>query len=498
MIEKNGPHTAPPSDLRTDGPTELPEAALAILGEEMERQREVQKLPAVAYGLTHRGELVGAGACTAGDQPGVDEVTRFRASSLTKSITAATVLALRDRGLLELHQPVAELVPEAATLSAATPQSPVRIEHLLTMTAGLPMDDPWIDELDSLSTAALLELVGRGVVTVRSPGTDYEYSNVGYALLGCVISAATGTDFREVIADQVLGPVGMDRTGFAVPPAAQRVAGHRSVNDATVPEGLETEVPLGAFAASGGLWSCITDLARWLGALDAGIAAQAGPLPAHIVQEMASPRSLVRLDRRRVAEEDIAVAHGYGMGLFTSTYSDVGRVIFHQGGSPGFGAELRLHPASRWGVVAMANRGYPSLQHPARRSLQRIVGPNLERHRRDAALRSLRAETVDAMAWAESLLASWDDATFARLGAVTLDRQLPRATRRARFTSVANERGPFVRDDRSLRSTSPAHALWRMTGSSGDAWLEVLLTPTLPARVQHVGLLDSPDEARAI
>ena len=498
MIDRSGQPGEPPSASGPEGPREVPETAMAIVGEEMERQRVVQSLPAVAYGLTHRGELVGVGACTAAGHPGVDEVTRFRASSLTKSITAATVLLLRDRGLLDMHQPVAELVPEAATLSAPTPQSPVRIEHLLTMTAGLPMDDPWIDELDSLSAAALLELVGCGVVTVRPPGTEYEYSNVGYALLGCVISAVTGTDFRDVIGDEVLGPVGMDRTGFAVPPAAQRVAGHRSVNDTAVSEGFETEVPLGAFAASGGLWSCVTDLARWLGALDAGIAAQAGPLPAHIVREMASPRTLVRLDRRRVADEDIAVAHGYGMGLFTSTYSDVGRVIFHQGGSPGFGAELRLHPASRWGVVAMANRGYPSLQHPARRALQRIVGPNLEFHRHDAALRSLRAETVDAMAWAESLLASWDDETFSSLGAMTLDRQLPRVTRRARFEGVASERGPFVRDEGSLRSTSPAHALWRMEGPGGDAWLEVLLTPTLPVRVQHVGLLDSPDEARAI
>lgn len=466
--------------------------------EEMARHRADQEIPAVAYGLVHRGELVEVGSAVAEGHPTVDESTRFRASSLTKSITAATVLLLRDRGLLDLQDPVADHLPEAATLSTATPRAPARIGHLLTMSAGLPTDDPWIDELDDLSSDELLDLVRMGVITVRPPGTDYEYSNVGYALLGSIISAVTQTDFREVIAEEVLGPIGMAQTSFSVPERTLRVRGHRSVDGNAAIQPCETEIPLGAFAASGGLWSSVHDLARWLGALESGLADIPGVLPVHIAREMATPRTLVRLDQRRVAGEDIAVAHGYGMGLFSSTYSDVGRVVFHQGGSPGFGAELRWHPASRWGVVAMANRGYPSLHHPARRTLQRIISPNLARINDDAAVRSLRPETIDAMSWAESLLRSWEDDSFARLAASTLDRQLPRSSRREQFQRASIERGPFTRDDASLRSTSPAHALWRVVGPGGDAWLEVMLAPTLPARVQQLGLLDDPGHARAL
>lgn len=469
-----------------------------VVDEEMARHRVEQDLPAVAYGLVHQGRLVHVGSATMADHPEVDETTRFRAASLTKSVTAATVLMLIERGLLALQDPVADFVPQAASLSAASPDAPARIVHLLSMTAGLPTDDPWIDELDDLSSEALLDLVASGVVSVRPPGTDYEYSNVGYALLGSVIAAVTGTDFREVIAEEVLGPVGMDGSGFAVPPQELRVAGHRSVDGEPVTIPLDEEIPLGAFAASGGLWSSVRDLARWLGALDAGLSGEPGVLPSTVLRQMAAPRTLVRLDRRRVADEDIAVAHGYGMGLFVSTYSDVGRVVFHQGGSPGFGAELRWHAASRWGVVAMANRGYASLQHPARRTLQRIVGTHRDRIRHEAAWRSLLPATIEAMDWAEALLAAWDDEDFARLGASTLDRQRPRGARRHAFEAVARARGPFTRDNSSLRSTSPAHALWRMEGKHGDAWLEVLLTPTAPVRVQQLGVLDHPDEARAL
>ena len=474
---------------------EAPE--VAVLQEQMEHHRAERAIPAVAYGLIRGGGLIGVGASVTEGHPAVDETTRFRASSLTKSVTAATVLRLRDRGLLDLRDPIADHVPQAAGLSTAHRGEPARIVHLLTMTAGLPTDDPWIDELDDLSGEELLDLLAGGVVSVRPPGTDYEYSNVGYALLGCVIAAVTGVDFREVIADEVLGPVGMEHSGFAVPSADVRVRGHRAGDDSAVPV-VEEEIALGAFAASGGLWSSVHDLALWLGALDAGVAGDPGPLPAHIAREMAVPRALVRLDRRRVADEDIAVAHGYGMGLFVSTYSDIGRVVFHQGGSPGFGAEMRWHPQSRWGVVAMANRGYPALQHPARRTLQRIVGPDLDRIRHDAAVRTLLPETVEAMAWAESLLAAWDDEAFASLAASTLDRQQPREERRSRAEEVSRAGGPFSRDEASLRSTSPAHALWRVAGPGGEAWLEVLMTPTSPARVQHWGVLDDPEESRAI
>jgi CubicO group peptidase (beta-lactamase class C family) len=474
------------------------EQAMDVLHHQMAVHAGEHALPAVAYGLVERGELVGAGAVVTAGHPVVDDTTRFRASSITKSVTAATVLMLVERGLLGLQDPVADHLPQAESLSAATPNSPVRIWHLLTMTAGLPTDDPWIDELDDLSDVDFLDQVSAGVVIVRPPGSDYEYSNVGYAVLGSVIAAVTGSDFREVIADEVLAPAGMGHSGFAVPAHDSRLAGHRVVDGETAIMPMDDEIALGAFAASGGLWSSVRDLARWMRALDAGLSGERGPLPASVVRQMAAPRTLVRLDRRRVADEDIAVAHGYGMGLFVSTYSDVGRVIFHQGGSPGFGADLRWHPASRWGVVAMANQGYPSLHHPARRTIQRIVGPQLDVIRRDAALRALLPETIEAMDWAESLLASWDDEAFARLGASTLDRQAPRAGRRDRFEDAARERGPFTRDTSSLRSTSPAHALWRVEGPGGDAWLEVLLTPTAPVRVQHLGLLDHPDEARAI
>lgn len=472
-----------------------PEDASAVLAEQMDRARVEQGLPCVVFGLVRAGQPLSFGASIEPGQPTVDESTRFRASSLTKSVTAATTLVLRDRGLLELDAPLGRYLPWATAFAWGA--EPIRIRHLLTMTAGFPTDDPWIDELDDLSEVGLDDLLANGASLCRTPGSDYEYSNVGYALLGRVISSVTGQDYRDVVAQEILGPVGMGDSGFAVPDSARRVLGHRSVGDER--RAQEEEIPVGAFAPSGGLWSSTRDLARWLGCLQSAASGEAGlGIAPHVAREMSSPRTVVRLDRRKVADEDIAVAHAYGMGLFSSTYSDIGRVVFHQGGSPGFGAELRWHPASGWGVVAMANQGYPVLQHPARRTLQAIVGPDIESVRTREAHRVLWPATARAMEWAEDLVRHWDDADYERMAAPTLDRQVTRDARRSRSDRLLQEVGPFARDPLSLRSTSPAHALWRIVGERGEAWLEVLLTPEAPPRVQQWGILGDPGDARVI
>src|SRR2546429_9835712 len=101
--------------------------------------------PGMAYGIVAGGRLVYAGGFgdrwLGGPAPGAGTV--FRIASMTKSFTAAAVLALRDDGRLRLDDLAEEFVPELRGLALPSPDSPrVSIRHLLTMTAGVPTDDP--------------------------------------------------------------------------------------------------------------------------------------------------------------------------------------------------------------------------------------------------------------------------------------------------------------------------------------------------------------------
>jgi CubicO group peptidase (beta-lactamase class C family) len=140
--------------------------------------------------LVSDGELVHSGGCDeqwpGGPVPTADTI--FRIASMTKSFTATQVLLLRDSRLLRLDDPAVDYVSELRGLQLPAPDCPpVTIRHLLTMTAGFPTDDPWGDRQQGLAPAALAALLESGGVRCAwAPGTRFEYSNLGYAMLGNV------------------------------------------------------------------------------------------------------------------------------------------------------------------------------------------------------------------------------------------------------------------------------------------------------------------------
>src|SRR5262249_29877479 len=173
--------------------------------------------PGLAYGIIAGNELAHARGLgqrwLGGSVP--DEDTVFRIASMTKSFTAAAVLALRDDGALALDDPAAGYVPQLRGLRLPTADSPQpSLRHLLTMTAGFPTDDPWGDRQQGLPPGEFTELLEGGVSFAWAPGTRFEYSNLGYAILGRVISTITGAEYPDFVRDRLLAPLGLAQTGF--------------------------------------------------------------------------------------------------------------------------------------------------------------------------------------------------------------------------------------------------------------------------------------------
>ena len=143
--------------------------------------------PGLAYGIVAGGELVhaaGLGVRYLG-APAPDAGTVFRIASMTKSFTASVILALRDDGVLKLDDLAEDYVPELRGWPPASPDSArISIRHLLTMTAGFPTDDPWGDRQQGLPLEEFAQFLAKGVSFNCAPGTRFEYSNLGYAILG--------------------------------------------------------------------------------------------------------------------------------------------------------------------------------------------------------------------------------------------------------------------------------------------------------------------------
>jgi CubicO group peptidase (beta-lactamase class C family) len=323
-----------------DEPTRL------LLDTRLARDQAEERLPSVAAGLVRDGELIwtagrgrvggaarvgGAGGAGGEGQAGdasqrPDTGTQYRAGSITKTFTATAVLRLRDAGRLSLDDPIGDYL-DAGSASSMT------IGHLLAHSAGLRAETagPWWERtegtsLDELTASSL----GEDAARFRA-GRRHHYSNLGYGLLGALLSVLHGRPWFEVIAAELLAPLGMKRTtmrpqqpfaaGFAVHPHADVLL-------------AEPEHDAGAMAPAGQLWTTVGDLARW-GTFLAGDTG--GLLAPDTLAEMREPVGLADAPGQPWTA-------GYGLGLQLWNEGGV-RYYGHTGSMPGFVAVLRITDA---------------------------------------------------------------------------------------------------------------------------------------------------------
>jgi CubicO group peptidase (beta-lactamase class C family) len=480
---------------------------IAIVDRRFETFFAGRPAPALAYGLVSDGRLVHAGGLGSIDRdggPAPDAASIFRIASLTKMFTAATVLILRDGGRISLDDAAAIHVTELTGWNGPTTDSPpITIRHLLTMGAGLPTDDPWADRLQGASQSEFIAILRRGVALAAPPDLGFEYSNLGYAILGRVITAVTGLEYASAVSGLLLKPLGLDATGFeAAQLPGEPVAGFVGRDGGWEPEPID---PYGAFAPMGGLFSCVGDLARWMAWLADAFpprdAPDAGePLCRASRREMQQLRRLSRIEGHgsRLADPPRVLASGYGYGL--GVEHDAWRGVFmgHSGGYPGYGAYVRWHPASRLGIVALANSRYAPVRTVTREALDELIdcgaGPE-RRQPRPAALESAREA-------ADELLENWDDAAVERLCAANVAMDEPIERRRRSLDELKARLGPLGADDSAEPlSDSAGHMAWWLNGQGGRGRVDALLDPETPPRIQGLALeaaIDPSARLRAV
>jgi CubicO group peptidase (beta-lactamase class C family) len=416
---------------------------------------------------------------------------------MTKSFTAAAVLALRDDGLLRLDDPIDRYVPELASLRYPTTDSPwITIRHLLTMTAGFPTDDPWGDRQQGLDLADFSALLRRGLSFAWAPGTRFEYSNTGYGILGRLITNVAGLEYREVVRERLLTPLGMHDTGYL----EEEAEPERLARGYVWRDGKFVEEPMdryGALAAMGGLFTTVDDLTRWVtGFLDAfpprDDADDRHPLSRATRREMQQPMvpEVVRLSHTSAdAMPEVEGLH-YGFGLFQVDDVRFGRTIGHSGGYPGFGSHMRWHPASGLGLIAFANHRYGPASPLARDMLNELL-------RTEAApLRRTRpnAATLEAREAVERLIEDWDDELAAATFAMNVDLDEPLELRKAAIAKAKERHGRLRRDEATPEESQTSfHLVWWLTGDRGRVKVELLLSPELPTRVQTFALTSVPE-----
>lgn len=330
--------------------------------------------PGLVYGIVADGRLVHVGALGVQDLVSRRPATAdslFRIASMTKAFTALSILRLRDEGRLSLDALAETYVPEMRGWRYPVSDWPrIRVRDLLTHNAGFVTDDPWGDRQSPLPEAEFSAMLRRGVPFTRAPGTAYEYSNFGYALLGRIVQNVSGRPYRTFVEDNILRPLHMGSSGYEVSeaPLERRATGYRWENAAWR---AEPGMAHGAFGAMGGLQTSANDYARWvaflLSAWPAREGDEDGPARRASVRELATGAGFPQLGTRpgRSGPGACRQAWSYGMGFRVLQDCEVGLALGHGGGYPGYGSYVLLLPEHGIGIFAFSNRTYAGPSGPA-------------------------------------------------------------------------------------------------------------------------------------
>ncbi|MGK0324273.1 MAG: CubicO group peptidase (beta-lactamase class C family) [Psychroserpens sp.] len=331
-----------------------------------EEHSKNKNIPGIAYGIVVDDSLIVASAT------GLSQIenniyastnTSFRIASMTKSFTALAIIKLRDEGQLSLNDPVSKYIPELENLEYLTKDSPIiDIENLLTMTAGFPEDNPWGDRQLGLSNEAFINLISNGLSMSKTPSSEYEYSNTGYAMLGHIITLVSKMSYQEYIKKHILVPLGMNNTywEYSNVPNKQLASGYRWEDENWKKESMLHD---GVYGAMGGLITSIEDFSKYvsfhLSAWPARSDEDNGPVKRSSIREMHTPQfDFLNTWNRDWNNEACASMIGYGYGLGISMDCKRIKRISHGGALPGFGSNYAFFPEYGIGIMAFGNLTY--------------------------------------------------------------------------------------------------------------------------------------------
>jgi len=139
----------------------------------------------------------------------ITTATNFRLASVTKQFTATAVLLLAERGKLSLDDPLTRFFPGFARAAHG-----VQVRHLLGHTSGLLDYEELIPPGTTvpLKDKDVLDLVGKEDRLYFAPGSQFRYSNTGYALLALIVEKVSGRSFAQFLEENIFDPLGMAGT----------------------------------------------------------------------------------------------------------------------------------------------------------------------------------------------------------------------------------------------------------------------------------------------
>jgi CubicO group peptidase (beta-lactamase class C family) len=270
---------------------------------------------------------------------------RFQIGSITKTFTATTVLKLAEAGALTLEDTLTDWLPQEVTANISSAEE-ITVRQLLNHTSGIAEYDGILLQqaafnptifLNDWQPEQIVELID-GVEPFFAPGESWQYSNTNYILAGMVIEAASDNNIAAEIRSQILQPLNLENTFFAVEEEIPGgyVSGYLDFDFDGILDDVSIANPSWTWT-SGAIVSNTQDLSQFARALYVG--------------ELLSQESLAQM----FTLVDTGRGFSYGLGMMSFETPDLGTVVGHRGGTLGFNANMWYSSEDDFSYVDLAN-----------------------------------------------------------------------------------------------------------------------------------------------
>ena len=281
----------------------------------------------------------------------------IESGSVAKQFTSAAVALLALRGQLSLDDDIHRHLPEVPDFG-----NPITIRNLLQHTSGLR--DQWAllslqgfppgAEVHTL--ARILDLVQHQQRLNFAPGSEYLYSNTGYALAAIIVQRVSGKSLADFSRDELFTPLGMTRTEWRAD--YRKVVPDRATAYSQTSGGWLQDMPFTNVHGNGGLLTTVDDLLRWNEALTKGTI----PGGAALVALLETPGKL-----------NDGSPIGYGLGLTVGTFRGL-RAVNHGGATAGYRTFLARWPTRDLSVAVLCNAASADAGGAANRIAVALLG----------------------------------------------------------------------------------------------------------------------------
>jgi CubicO group peptidase (beta-lactamase class C family) len=275
----------------------------------------------------------------------------FELASLSKQFTAMGIMILKEKKQLSYDDDIKKFFP-------GIPYDNITIRHLLTHTSGLPgYEDQFAKKWDHKKIAHnkdIIDMLQQQKDTLLfKPGTKWQYSNTGYALLAAIIEKVSGMSYNDLMAKNIFQPLGMTHTFIY---NTRRTTGKIPANYALgfvysdslkryiLPDSLpklDFVYYLDGIVGDGCVNSTVDDLLKWDRAL--------------YTNKLVSKESLHEMLSPQVQQSPRDSTIFYGFGFMIQTKSSRGKLISHTGGWPGYSTLIERWPDIDETLVILSN-----------------------------------------------------------------------------------------------------------------------------------------------